>query len=1584
MAKYMIEMTVGLDGVPQVTGGLQQIDSAADRMGTRTQTATGRMASGMGDIENAAGRMAGSMDTATGRMAGSLGVLHTSMMGLAAGFSLGAVISQLHSAGMAIERLNNSFAAATGSVAGGAASMSFVRAEAQRLGLDLLSTADSYMKLAAAARGTALEGNKTQQIFSSVAGASRALGLSAEQTNGALMAISQMMSKGSVMAEELRGQLGERLPGAFQIAARAMGVSTAELGKMLEAGSVISDEFLPKFAAELQKTFPPGEKAMSGMTAETMRLKTAWFDLKTTVMENGGDSMFTGTIRGIKTLIKEFEYFITNTRKNGVITTGFAALNPNGVSGSNWVDYRPKEPLSKFDENFLVSDTNVVGVEGGASYLLGDRDEIIAKAVEISAGVVEKVKTETKKGLTAQQKEYQAQIKDFFKSSWDNAARDLAAEDFSSDAIKKMGLFTAQPTGFTKNPTLSLGTGQLQSLEQQADAAKALTAAEAERLKTIRDQTREYERQQAIIKYIADLEATNAATAASMVGMNSNGGFDSIADQTANQLAIQKAAHEERLRMIDVERKATIGKGLSEEQTIKAMAALDEAAALERQKNTIATGKIAADSYKSQLGTAAFYVDSASQLFGSLAEAQDQSSRKGFESAKAYSMAAAIMNTAAGIMNAFATSNNIYVGMAMAAVVAAAGAVQVAKIAATSFGGGGSIAAPGGAYMSAGGGPTGSGAGGSITNPYSSVRDSQTGADMDSIVDSMDNAAIAMNKTADSLLSIGEMFKTEVVTMLMNVVPNRFAQLDKEPIGMAGNFWKATGVNQSVASLKDALTLNVMGAMEHFAKIWKDMITGTVGLLVGGPSYTQGAGVTSQLVNGEFQTGAYLKKHKDGGIFTDDKTWYVPSAVDQQFQEGMTKFFSGIKTDILTASKLFGMSAADVEAGFSGANTKLARVATAGRTPEDIQKDWEVQITAAANALANTIPGLKDFQLGGEELFATYSRLSNAMLEVNDSMLLIGASTLPATGSINDLAYTLQNLMGGSEAFAESIDTYFTSIFTDSEQEAAKLAQAQRAVNYAFAEMHNTSIPQTREEFRSLVNGLDLTTESGAQTFATLMGVAESFGMIEDAAEELMKTNSNLMVTLYDMQGKTVESIMLQRQLETEGMDPTTLAIQNQIYALEDLNRITEAQTALEQLKTQAIQDSTQAQIKMLQDSSAAFTATAEKLKANLLQILDIKISANQALLDIMGGNQTVLSPEALYQQKKAAFEATKGLALGGNAAALTSLPELAKSFLAASQGYNASGAGYQSDFANVTGALATIAGLPSTATLTLDIAQQQLFELKKIQEATTKGTSQQNVLLTGVNGGISGMQSMLQSYLQAASSAQAAAAAAATAQAKAAADTQAASQAANTAAIAAAQAILDQAKAIASAQAQLDAAKAAAAAALALAQAKAAEDAAAAAAARAIYSTVPQDPLVRAANAILHPGQEYWLNNVTGVKKWLPYGETPSFAVGTPYVPYDMNANIHQGERIFTAPDNYAITKAFVEGQSGSGAIVEAIGRLEKRLERIEKSADANVRVNQAGFIGVIEINQKQEKRLAGVEAKTKLQEQTPRRKAA
>ena len=174
-------------------------------------------------------------------------------------------------------RLENSLQTTFGSMQAANEQMSFLDENAKRLGVDLIATSKGFGLVAASGKAAGLSTKEIQDIFTGASEASAALSLSSENTNGVLLAFSQILSKGKVQAEELRGQIGERLPGAFNIAAESMGLTTAELDKLMQSGDLASNDFMPAFAAALRETFHEG--AMNNATksiAQATRNQNEW------------------------------------------------------------------------------------------------------------------------------------------------------------------------------------------------------------------------------------------------------------------------------------------------------------------------------------------------------------------------------------------------------------------------------------------------------------------------------------------------------------------------------------------------------------------------------------------------------------------------------------------------------------------------------------------------------------------------------------------------------------------------------------------------------------------------------------------------------------------------------------------------------------------------------------------------------------------------------------------------------------------------------------------------------------------------------------------------------------------------------------------------------------------------------------------------------------------------------------------------------------------------------------------------------------------------------------------------------------
>jgi lambda family phage tail tape measure protein len=132
-----------------------------------------------------------------------------------------------------------------------------------------------FTQLTASVKGAGGNVRDAETAFKGVASGIRGTGGSLEQLDSALTATSQVFSKGKVSAEELRQQIGERLPGAFSLFAQSMGKTPQELDKALENGQVSLQDF-QKFAEKLFDEYGENAKIIAdGPDAAGDRLRTS-------------------------------------------------------------------------------------------------------------------------------------------------------------------------------------------------------------------------------------------------------------------------------------------------------------------------------------------------------------------------------------------------------------------------------------------------------------------------------------------------------------------------------------------------------------------------------------------------------------------------------------------------------------------------------------------------------------------------------------------------------------------------------------------------------------------------------------------------------------------------------------------------------------------------------------------------------------------------------------------------------------------------------------------------------------------------------------------------------------------------------------------------------------------------------------------------------------------------------------------------------------------------------------------------------------------------------------------------------------
>jgi lambda family phage tail tape measure protein len=122
-------------------------------------------------------------------------------------------------------------------------------------------------RLTAAVKGAGGPIADAETTFKNVTAAIKATGGSTEDVKGAITAMVQVFSKGKVSAEELSGQLGERLPGAVTMFAKANRMTLPELQENLKKGTVGLNELM-NFIVALGDKFNGTAEQMSASNAD--------------------------------------------------------------------------------------------------------------------------------------------------------------------------------------------------------------------------------------------------------------------------------------------------------------------------------------------------------------------------------------------------------------------------------------------------------------------------------------------------------------------------------------------------------------------------------------------------------------------------------------------------------------------------------------------------------------------------------------------------------------------------------------------------------------------------------------------------------------------------------------------------------------------------------------------------------------------------------------------------------------------------------------------------------------------------------------------------------------------------------------------------------------------------------------------------------------------------------------------------------------------------------------------------------------------------------------------------------------------
>lgn len=265
-AQKALQDSIVTDGLKaKSTQRLQREFNELDKRIRKVDAATRNYSKNVGNYQSAMGGLGGFAS----QLSGALGIAG----GIYGAVQLG---REVYKTTKQLDLINKSMNATAMNAEHLAANMAFLNRVTEASGLRFTDAAIAFNKFYAASKDK-LSLNEIHLIFDKISKAAALMGMSVHDQNLIFLALEQMMSKGKVSSEELRRQLGERLPAALDIMAKATGVTTAELDEMMRKGELISSEVLPKFAIEVEKAFgAESTNKVENMAAAENRLSNAW------------------------------------------------------------------------------------------------------------------------------------------------------------------------------------------------------------------------------------------------------------------------------------------------------------------------------------------------------------------------------------------------------------------------------------------------------------------------------------------------------------------------------------------------------------------------------------------------------------------------------------------------------------------------------------------------------------------------------------------------------------------------------------------------------------------------------------------------------------------------------------------------------------------------------------------------------------------------------------------------------------------------------------------------------------------------------------------------------------------------------------------------------------------------------------------------------------------------------------------------------------------------------------------------------------------------------------------------------------
>lgn len=519
--------------------------------------------------------------------------------------------------------------------------------------------------------------------------------------------------------------------------------------------------------------------------------------------------------------------------------------------------------------------------------------------------------------------------------------------------------------------------------------------------------------------------------------------------------------------------------------------------------------------------------------------------------------------------------------------------------------------------------------------------------------DSLNNLIEDLSSTAGDTLSVNNSMLMTLIDIRTGIagVASGFARTITSPNALTANtgvssrvnpllvsgesgmsaIWDKLGVDTPIANFLNAFggALGSKVTTELFKKSTKIIDRG-IGFGATTLADIMATGAIEAFAYAEVQT-----KKKVFGLTTSNKVKTQTEELDEILIGQFADVFSGAGDALRQAAEVFGLEFDDYLSRLVIDPQKLSLKDLEGEAlTKEIESFFSSTLDNWAGVLVSGTKVLTQFQQVGEGAFETVIRLASELNTFNQYADMLDLN-FSATGvAAIEASQAIAAAAGGFDKLSTSLGAYYTNFFTDEERAAKQM----ELLGDALADLGINKVPETREAFRDIIEGLDLTKKADQELFASLIGLSSVFAELVDWSENAAGGLEGVIQALKDAASSAFEVLVKSLDAERSRIEQIVANASTAKGLLDDaIGRERDAVTAahnarLEELNglVKAEQEAAKAAAKARQDSIKDQISVVQSSIKNLSSLFD---NLNDAIFDI------ALETDAVTLQRRRAAE---------------------------------------------------------------------------------------------------------------------------------------------------------------------------------------------------------------------------------------------------------------------------------------------------------------------------------------------------------